>query len=143
MLATLGIIIGSVATYLGWKLYTGKLKAFSDLKVLSVLSSLIAAGTVIFGNWIYIAYRGTGGPRAYFLANNPAIHNVFFEFKEFIALFAVPLSVAIAFVIWRYGVQTLEDRPLRSWLFSAVMIGWSALMIAFVLGAAITRLRGV
>ncbi|MBI3022654.1 MAG: hypothetical protein HYY68_02875 [Thaumarchaeota archaeon] len=143
MLATLGVIIGTVATYLGWRLFTGKIRAFTDLRILSVLSALIATGTVLFGNWIYVAYRATGGPREFFLKNNPEIHEIFFEFKEFIALFTIPLSIAAAFIIWRYKDQVIGDRPLRTWVFIAIMIAWTALMIAFLLGAGITKVRSV
>lgn len=143
LLATLGVLVGTISAYLGWRLFIGKLRAFSDLKLLSLASALVSAGTIFFGNWIYIGYRATGGPRAFFLANNPEIHGVFFEFKEFIALFTLPLTVAVTFTLWRYDQQIMEHRGLRSWLGIAFAIGWGALMIAFLLGAAITKLRSV
>ncbi len=143
LLATLGVLVGTISAYLGWRLFIGKLRAFSDLKLLSLVSALVSAGTIFFGNWIYIGYRATGGPRAFFIANNPEIHEVFFEFKEFIALFTLPLTIATTFVLWRYDQQIMEHRGLRSWLGIAFAIGWGALMIAFLLGAAITKLRSI
>ncbi len=143
LLATLGVLVGTITAYLGWRLFIGKLRAFSDLKLLSIVSALVSAGTIFFGNWIYIGYRASGGPRAYFLANNPEIHEVFFEFKEFIALFTLPIAISVAFVMWRYDRQVLEERGLRSWLGVAFAIGWATLMIAFLLGAAITKVRSV
>ena len=143
LLATLGVLVGTISAYLGWRLFIGKLRAFSDLKLLSIVSALVSAGTIFFGNWIYVGYRAPGGPRGYFLANNPEIHEVFFEFKEFIALFTLPLSIAVAFIMWRYDQQVMEERGLRSWLGIAFAIGWGALMIAFLLGAAITKMRSV
>ena len=143
LLATLGVLVGTITAYLGWRLFIGKLRAFSDLKLLSIVSALVSAGTIFFGNWIYIGYRASGGPRAYFLTNNPDIHNVFFEFKEFIALFTLPVAVSVAFIMWRYDRQVLDERGLRSWLGLAFAIGWAALMIAFLLGAAITKVRSV
>ena len=143
MLATLGVLVGTIAAYLGWRLFIGKLRAFSDLKLLSMVSALVSAGTIFFGNWIYVGYRASGGPRAYFIANNPEIHEVFFEFKEFIALFTLPLAISVAFVMWRYDQQVMEEKGLRSWLGIAFAVGWGALMIAFLLGAGITKLRSV
>ncbi len=143
LLATLGVLVGTITAYLGWRLFIGKLRAFIDLKLLSIVSALVSAGTIFFGNWIYIGYRAAGGPRAYFLANNPEIHSIFFEFKEFIALFTLPVAVSVAFVMWRYDRQILEERGLRSWLGIAFAIGWAALMIAFLLGAAITKVRSI
>lgn len=143
LLATLGVVVGTVTSYLGYRLFTGKIKAFSDLKVLSLVSTFIAAATIVFGNWIYISYRAPGGPRAFFLKENPAIHNVFFEFKEFIALFPLPLAVAATFVIWRYGDQLIESKSLRTWVGIVFAIAWGGLIIAYLLGAGITKLRSV
>jgi len=143
LLATLGVVVGTVAAYLGYRLFTGKLRAFSDLKILSLVSTFIAAATIIFGNWIYIAYRAPDGPRAFFLANNPDIHGIFFEFKEFIALFPLPLAVATTYIIWRYGDRLVEDKSLRTWVGIAIAVAWGGLMIAYMLGAGITKLRSV
>src|SRR3972149_2893718 len=143
LLATLGVVVGTVASYLGYRLFTGKIKAFGDLKILAAVSTLIAAATVVFGNWIYIAYRAPGGPRAFFMENNPEIHEVFFEFKEFIALFPIPLAVATTYVIWRYGDQLIENKALRTWVGIAFAVAWAGLMIAYLLGAGITKLRSV
>lgn len=143
LLATLGVLVGTITAYLGWRLFIGKLRAFSDLRLLSIVSAMVSAATIFFGNWIYIGYRGTGGPRSFFIANNPEIHEVFFEFKEFIALFTLPLAVSVTFTLWRYDQQVMEHRGLRSWLAVAFGVGWGALMIAFLMGAAITKLRSV
>ncbi|MBI2184122.1 MAG: hypothetical protein HYU39_04090 [Thaumarchaeota archaeon] len=142
-LATLGVIVGTISGYLVWRLFVGKIKAFTDLKVLSLISAIIAGLTVIIGNMIYIAYRAPGGPRAFFVQNNPAVHEIFFEFKEFIALFPFPIAVATTYIIWAYKEQLTQDRGLRSWLGIAIAIAWGALMIAYLLGAAITKLRSV
>jgi len=143
LLATLGVIVGTVTSYLGYRLFTGKIKAFSDLKILSVISTFIAAATIIFGNWIYIAYRAPGGPRAFFMKENPAIHAVFFEFKEFIALFPLPLAVATTYVIWKYGEDLVENKSLRTWVGIVFAVAWGGLIIAYLLGAGITKLRSV
>jgi hypothetical protein len=123
--------------------HNDKIKAFSDLKILAIISSLITAATVIFGNWIYMAYRAAAGPRAFFMKENPAIHSVFFEFKEFVGLFPVPLAVATTYVIWRYGDQLIDNKGLRTWVGIAFAVAWAGLIIAYLLGAGITKLRSV
>jgi len=143
LLATLGVVVGTVTSYLGWRLFTGKIKAFTDLKILSIISTLIAVATVTFGNWIYIAYRAPGGPRAFFMQANPAVHNVFFEFKEFIALFPIPLAVAATYVIWAYGEQLITNKSLRTWVGIVFAIAWCCLITAYLLGAGITKLRSL
>jgi hypothetical protein len=63
------------------------------------------------------------------------------EFKNLAALFTLPLTVCAAFILWRYGRQVMEQRWLRYTV--AVLIGLSFfyLVVAFGLGAALTRLR--
>jgi hypothetical protein len=77
------------------------------------------------------------------LENSPEIHEIFFEFKEFIALFPLPLAVATTYIIWRYGDRLIEDKSLRSWVGIVIAVAWGGLMIAYVLGAGITKLRSV
>ena len=76
-----------------------------------------------------------------FLNTSPAVHKIFFEFKEYIALFALPLAVAAAFILLYYNTDVLR----RPWLrYSvAVLLGlvFFTVMVAFGLGAAITKLQ--
>lgn len=142
-LALLGAIVFTVAGYLGWKLFRGQLKANGDLRIVSALSIIVAAATIIFGNWIYIGYRAPGGPRAFFLQSNPEVHGVFFEFKEFIALFTLPLAVATMYTIWTYRDTLSQDKPLRTTVALLLITTWLIFMVTFLLGAAITKLRSV
>lgn len=142
-LATLGVIVVTVAGYLGWKLFKGQLKANGDLRIVSLLSAIAAAATIIFGNWIYIGYRAPGGARAFFLQSSPEIHQVFFEFKEFFALFTFPLAVGAMYTIWTYRDTLSQDKPLRTTVALLLITTWLIFMVTFVLGAAITKLRSV
>lgn len=141
--AIIYVIIATICAYLGYRLYVGRLSTTHDLRILSGLTAFFSLLTVMFGNWIYIYYRETGGPRSYFLEEDAVIHQIFFEFKEFIALFTLPLSVASAYVLLREKDRILERPGLRQAV--AVMLGlqWLYLMLAFALGAAITKLRSV
>lgn len=143
LLSVIGLAVFTVAAYLGWKLYNGQLKAYGDLRIISALSIIGSASTIIFGNWVYIGYRATGGPRAWFLANSPSIHEIFFEFKEFIALFTLPLAVATAYIIWTYRDTLSEDKQLRTVVAILLVTTWAIFIATFALGAAITKLRGV
>jgi hypothetical protein len=142
-LAILGAIVETVAAYLGWKLYNGQLKANGDLKIIAALSVIASTAAIIFGNWVYIGYRGPGGPRAWFLANNPSVHNVFFEFKEFLALFTAPLSVGAAYIIWAFKDSLSQDKSLRTTVALLLITTWILFMVTFLLGAGITKLRSV
>ena len=139
--ATTFLLAATIATYLAWRLYIGEIKAFKDLKWLAAFSTVMSVVTIAFGNWIYIGYRAPGGPRAFFLANMPAIHAVFFEFKEFIALFTLPLTVAAAFILWYYGAQVLDRKWMRYTVAVLLTLAFFYLVVAFGLGAAVTKLR--
>ena len=141
--AMLGVIIGSATGYLGWRLLLGHLKAYRDLRILATISSVLAFLAIVTGNWIYMAYRGTGGPREFFINNFPGVHEIFFEFKEFIALFTLPIAVAATFILWKYKDSLHLDESLRNTVGVMIAVGWTVLMIAFVLGSAITKLMSV
>ena len=69
---------------------------------------LFSLATIMFGNWIYIFYQASTGPRAYFLENFPEIHKVFFEFKEFVALFTLLLVGLVALVFMKVVKMSKE-----------------------------------
>ena len=141
--ATVFLIASTIAVYLSWRLYTGQLTAYKDLRWLAAFSTFMASVTVGFGNWIYIGYRGAGGPRSFFLANMPEVHQIFFEFKEFIALFTIPTMLASTFLIWKYGPSLTTKKELRAAASIPFFLGWVFLLLAYILGAAITKLRAV
>jgi cytochrome bd-type quinol oxidase subunit 1 len=137
------VIVATVAAYLGYRMYIGRLDELHDLRILASLNAFFSLITILFGNWIYIAYRAESGPRTYFLENNPVVHEIFFEFKEFIALFTLPLAVAAAFILLRHRDELLKHSRLRLAVAVALGLSWLFLMLAFGLGAAITKLRSV
>jgi hypothetical protein len=137
------LVVGTVLAYMAYLLYVDRLQAYHDLKVLSLLSTAFSLLTIMFGNWIYIFYRASEGPRTYFLETNPAVHEIFFEFKEFAALFTLPLSMAAAAIIVREG-DHLRSRPLTRQVVAVLLaLSWLFLLLVFGLGAAITKLRSV
>jgi hypothetical protein len=141
--AFLYLFVGTIGLYLGWRLLTGHIRAFADLQLLSVVGASLSFLAIVFGNWLYIYYRAKlpDSPRSYFMKTAPDIHRIFFEFKEFSSLFTLPLMVCAAFVLWRYGGQVL----VRPWLRYAVAIlfglAFFYLVVAFGLGAAVTKLK--
>lgn len=127
----------------GLELFVGEIKAFSDLKILATIVSFLSLFTIAFGDWIYIAYRAKGGPREQFLQSIPEVHEIFFEFKEFIALLTLPMFAAATFILWQYGDGIIKHRILRTALFIILVLGYVYPLLAFGLGAAITKLRSV
>jgi hypothetical protein len=143
MAAFLYLFVGTIGLYLGWRLLTGRIRAFADLQLLATVSATFALIAIGFGNWLYIYYRAKApdSPRSHFLATAPEIHRIFFEFKEFAALYTLPLTVVAAFLLWKYGPQVMGRPWLRYTI--AVLLGLSFfyLVVAFGLGAAVTKLK--
>ncbi len=143
ILGSILFISGSIGVYLGYRLLTGRIESSSDLRIASAVTAVVALATVAFGNWLYIGYRQVGMTQDYFLHNFPELHVVFFEFKENIALFTVPLAVAATFILLRYEGQ-MKDRPwIRTMVFLLLGLVFSFFLAAFGLGAAITKIKPV
>lgn len=142
-MAFLYLFVGTIGLYLGWRLMTGRIRAFADLQLLATVAATFSFLAIIFGNWLYIYYRAPvpESPRSYFVQNMPEVHRIFFEFKEFAALFTLPLTVAAAFILWKYGVQVVERRWLRYAVAALLGLSFFYLIVAFGLGAAVTKLR--
>ena len=143
MAAFLYLFVGTIGLYLGWRLLTGRIRAFADLQLMSVVGASLSLLAIVFGNWLYIYYRAKtpDSPRSYFVKNMPDIHRVFFEFKEFGALFTLPLMVCAAFLLWRYGAHILARPWLRYTVAILFGLAFFYLVVAFGLGAAVTKLK--
>ena len=141
--AFLFLIVGTIGLYLGWRLFAARIRAFADLQLLATVSATLSLLAIVFGNWLYIFYRATdpASPRAWFMAHMPMIHKIFFEFKEFIALFTLPLTVAAGFILWYYGAQVLDRKWMRYTVAVLLALSFFYLVVAFGLGAAVTKLR--
>ena len=143
MMAFLYLFVGTIGLYLGWRLLTGRIRAFADLQLLATVAATFSFLAIVFGNWLYIYYRAPvpDSPRSVFMNTAPEVHKIFFEFKEFTALFTLPLMVCAAFLLWRYGAQILERTWLRYTVAMLLGLAFFYLVVAFGLGAAVTKLR--
>lgn len=131
----------TIGLYQAFRLWIGAEINIKEFQVGSLINSIVCFFTLLFGNWLYIPYRSPEGPRSYFLKTTPEIHKIFFEFKEFTALFTLPLLVAATYIIWSYGDRLEKNRNLRITVSLLLTLGFFYFVIAFGLGAAITKLK--
>lgn len=141
--ASLFMVTATIGLFQAYRLLTGAIRHAAPLEFGAVVNAFLAFLTILFGNRIYIFYRASQGPRAYFLESSPEIHKIFFEFKEFAALFTLPLAVTAAFLFLAYGEQLLRSRGLRNIAVLLLVLTFFYFLVAFGLGAAITKLRAV
>lgn len=143
VVAGLFMVTVTIGLFQGYRLFAGQARNVAELQVGSVVNATLALVTIVLGNWVYIPYRAPGGPRAYFLEHAPVVHKIFFEFKEFVALFTLPLAVAAAFILVRYGGEVIRRRDLSTLVAVLLTLVFFYFLIAFGLGAAVTRLKSV
>ena len=141
--AVLFMVTATIGLFQAYRLLTGTIQHAAQLEFGGVINACLAFLTILFGNRIYIFYRAQGGPRTYFLENMPQIHKIFFEFKEFVALFTLPLAVAAAFLFLVYRDQLVKSRGLRNLAAVLLVLTFFYFLVAFGLGAAITKLKAI
>lgn len=141
--AGLFMVTATIGLFQGYRLFAGQARNVAELQLGSVVNATLAFLTILIGNWLYIPYRASGGPRSYFLEHAPEVHKIFFEFKEFTALFTLPLAVAASFILVTYAGTVLRRRDLRTLVAVLLLLVFFYFLVAFGLGAAITKLKSV
>ncbi|MEQ1530898.1 MAG: hypothetical protein ABL925_16400 [Methylococcales bacterium] len=97
----------------------------------------------ISGNWMYMRYRGQDGPKDWIRANVPAFQNVLMEFKEFVSLFPFPLMLSATFIVFYYGTAMHVRRDLSQFVGILILVSWLFLLLGFVAGLVLAKLRFV
>lgn len=133
----------TMGVYQAFRLWAGVPIQMRELGLGSVVNAAACFLTIVFGNWLYIPYRAEGGPRFFFLEKMPEVHKIFFEFKEFSALFTLPLVVSATYIIWQYKDKLNVNHSLRAMTALLLVLGFFYFVLAFGLGAAITKLKPV
>lgn len=141
--AGLFMVTATIGLFQGYRLVIGTIQHPAQLEFGAAVNALLAFLTILFGNRIYIFYRASSGPKTYFMENRPEIHKVFFEFKEFVALFTLPLAVGAAFLFLVYRQQIIKSQGLRTVAALLLALTFFYFVVAFGLGAAITKLRAI
>ena len=141
--AGLFMVTATIGLFQGYRLFAGQARNIAELQVGSVVNAALAFFTILLGNWVYIPYRASGGPRSYFLEHAPEVHKVFFEFKEFAALFTLPCAVAASFILVYYAGAAIRRKDLSTLVAVLLALVFFYFLVAFGLGAAITKLKSV
>lgn len=113
------------------------------LRISTIAISVISFITIFYGNIVYIGYRSSGGVREYLLQNLPAAHKYGMEFKEFIALFSLPLVVVAAYIVWTMGEDLIKNKWMRYTVMTCIGLAFLYTAGAFGLAAAITKIKAV
>jgi len=141
--AILAIVIGTYLTHRAIPLIKGMHVHLGSLRHWLLAATLLNLAGAISGNWIYMRYRGQDGPRDWILDKVPDFHNVLMEFKEFVSLFPFPLMLTATFVLYYYGLPQPLRRDIARFVGITILVSWSFLMLGFVAGLVLAKLRFV
>jgi hypothetical protein len=141
--ATITVMISCYSLHQVYPLLRGKKGSAAKLELTLWLTNILVLATIITANWLYIGYRAPDSGQQWLLLHNPLGHMVMMEFKEFVSLFPLPLGVAAAWILRRFRDQLSEDMGIASVIAILVTLMWICLMIGFVLGIGLAKLRMV
>jgi hypothetical protein len=136
----LAMVVMAYAGHLAFPLLRGSAKILPQVRTLTFWSGILSFLAIASGNLAYMRYRADlefGGARAWLKENSPLGQYVLMEYHEFSVLFTLPLAIAGAWVLWRYGDSILE-KPNRPVL-TATCLVLMALMF-FSMGGMVTGL---
>lgn len=137
------LFIGTYLTHRAIPLIKGMRVHLESLRHWLLAATLLNLAGAISGNWIYMRYRGQDGPRDWILDKVPHFHNVLMEFKEFVSLFPFPLMLAATFMLYYYDLPHPLRKDITRFVGIMILISWSFLMLGFVAGLILAKLRFV
>ena len=141
--AILTIIVGTYLTHKAIPLIKGLEVNLESLRRWLLTATLLNLAGAVSGNWIYMRYRGQDGPRDWILQHVPNFHNVLMEFKEFVSLFPFPLMLMATFTLYYYGLPQRLRQDIARFVGITILISWSFLLLGFVAGLTLAKLRFV
>lgn len=141
--AILAIILGTYLTHRAIPLIKGVHVKLESLRRWLLVGTALNLAGAISGNWIYMRYRGQDGPRDWILEHVPNFHNVLMEFKEFVSLFPFPLMLSATAILYFYGLPVQHRRDITRFVGITILVSWCFLMLGFVVGLILAKLRFV
>jgi hypothetical protein len=136
----MAMVVMAYAGHLAFPLLRGSSSILPQMRTLSFWSALLSFLAIATGNLAYMRYRADlsmGGARAWLKENSPLVQYVLMEYHEFTVLFTLPISIACAWVLWKYGDSILERK--NQPVLAATCVALMALMF-FSIGGMLTGL---
>jgi hypothetical protein len=144
----LATVVAVYTGHLAFPLLRGVGKILPQMRTLTFWSTVIAFLAIATGNLSYMRYRAGiefGGARAWLKENTPLGQYVLMEYHEFSVLFTLPLGVACAWILWKYGDSILEreNRPVLTATCVALMAMMFFAMGGLVTGLGVAKIRSL
>ncbi len=144
----MALVVIVYAGHLAFPLLRGSAQILPQMRTLTFWSSILAFLAIASGNLAYMRYRAGleyGGARAWLKENSPLGQYIFMEYHEFSVLFTIPLAVASAWVLWRYGDSILDkkNRPVLTATCFALIAMMFFAMGGLVSGLGVAKIRAL
>lgn len=141
--ATIMLLAACTGAAMGYRLASHRSPSLWWIFGSVATSAVLAAVSVVLGDVLYAQYIKSGGPMEEVVRKASGAHTIFFEFKVRVGLLPLPLSAAAAFIAWRYKGDLRRDRHLAELMALLLLLLVFFVLVPFVLGASVTRLRGI
>jgi hypothetical protein len=136
----LATVVAVYTGHLAFPLLRGSPKILPQVRTLTFWATSIGLLAIVTGNWAYMRFNASlefGGGRAWLKENSPLVPSVLSNYHKFSGLFILPIGVACAWILWRYGDAILEKQ--YRVVLSATCVGLMGLMF-FTMGDLVTGL---
>jgi hypothetical protein len=137
------LVVGTFITHRAYFLLRGTRTNYKSLRKWMVAATTLNFVGAVSGNWIYMRYRGQDGPKEWIMQNAAEFHKVLMEFKEFVSLFPFPLMVVATFALFYYKDHIHLRHDMKQFIAIIMMAAWFFLMLGFVSGLILAKLRFV
>lgn len=141
--ASITVLLSCRVLHLLYPLLRGKEGTAIRLELYLWLTNALVLLSIIFGNWLYMGYRAPDGAQQWLLLNEPSVHLIGMEFKEFISLFPLPLGVGAAFLLRRYRQLVETHTEAASIVALLVTLSWICLLIGMAFGLGLAKIKMV
>jgi len=131
-----------VATYMWHAYYSfarGRDQAASVLAWRLLMTNVLAAATVVAGNWLYIGYQAPDGASEWFKLHSPFAHWVVMEYKEFVSLMTLPFGIGANFLLRRCVSGGSCSEEMKRTIGVLLTLMWLCLLIGFAFGLMLAK----
>jgi hypothetical protein len=137
------LVVATYMTHRAYFLLRGGRVHYQSLRNWTLGATVLNFLGAVSGNWIYMRYRGQDGPKEWIMQNAAEFHKVLMEFKEFVSLFPFPLMVIATFTLFFYKDRINLRHDMKQFIAILMMAAWFFLMLGFMSGLILAKLRFV
>lgn len=144
--SVIGIVTTMISGYLGHRAFAiirGGRITLQPLRQLTTGLAVACGVSVIAGDWFHTSYQVQAKHyiQSWLQQRNHFLDLALMDLKPLIGWFPLPLSVAAAFLLWRYGDTVTRSRNLSLIVGIILALVWMYVLMSLILGLDMTKIR--